>query len=119
MRSTIDLIEKGRLPDGIARIGIRRLLRVRLGDVACGDADACAEQTDAFLRLMRESPLSQLPAKTNEQHYELPAAFFAAVLGPQRKYSSSWWPEGVDTLEQAEERALAETCARADIRDGQ
>jgi cyclopropane-fatty-acyl-phospholipid synthase len=119
MRSAIELIENGRLPDGIARLGIRRLLRERLADVSSGDAAAVAEQTDAFLRRMRESPLALVPAKANEQHYELPAAFFAAVLGPQRKYSSSWWPEGVSTLEQAEERALAETCARAGIRDGQ
>lgn len=119
MQSAIALIEKGRLPDGLTRLGIRHLLRERLVDVGSGDAAAVAEQTQDFLQRMRESPLALLPEKANEQHYELPAAFFAAVLGPHRKYSSAWWPEGVSTLEEAEGAALAETCARAGLRDGQ
>ncbi len=41
------------------------------------------------------------------------------MLGPQRKYSCCWWPEGVDTLEAAEEAALEETAARAGLADGQ
>nr|WP_312028302.1 cyclopropane-fatty-acyl-phospholipid synthase family protein [Aquabacterium sp. J223] len=60
-----------------------------------------------------------MPEKANEQHYEVPAAFFEAVLGPHRKYSSCWWPDGVQTLEQAEAAALAATCERAGLEDGQ
>ena len=56
--------------------------------------------------------------KANEQHYELPAGFFAHVLGPHLKYSCALWAAG-DTLADAEERMLALTCARAGIRDGQ
>lgn len=119
MQSAITLIEKGHLPDGITRLGIRQLLKERLAEVASGDAVAVAEQTQAFLQRMRESPLALLPEKANEQHYELPAAFFAAVLGPHRKYSSGWWPSGVDTLEASEVAALAETCKRAGLIDGQ
>ncbi|MDI4634128.1 class I SAM-dependent methyltransferase [Pelomonas sp. V22] len=119
MQSAITLIDKGRLPDGITRLGIRQLLRERLAEVASGDAVAVAEQTQAFLQRMRESPLALLPEKANEQHYELPAAFFAAVLGPHRKYSSGWWPSDVDTLEASEVAALAETCKRAGLQDGQ
>jgi cyclopropane-fatty-acyl-phospholipid synthase len=41
------------------------------------------------------------------------------VLGPHRKYSSCWWPVGTTTLEDAEAAALAVTCERAGLADGQ
>jgi cyclopropane-fatty-acyl-phospholipid synthase len=41
------------------------------------------------------------------------------VLGPHRKYSSAWWPEGTVDLADAESRALAATAERAQLRDGQ
>ena len=60
-----------------------------------------------------------MPEKANEQHYEVPAGFFAAVLGPRMKYSSCYWPAGVDTLAAAEESMLELTCERAGLADGQ
>jgi cyclopropane-fatty-acyl-phospholipid synthase len=60
-----------------------------------------------------------LPEKANEQHYEVPAAFFGAVLGSHRKYSSCLWSHGVATLSQAETAALHATCERAGLVDGQ
>ncbi len=68
---------------------------------------------------MRDAELAPLPAKANEQHYELPAAFFGAVLGGNRKYSSCYWPEDAHSLEQAEAAALAVTCDRAALAEGQ
>jgi cyclopropane-fatty-acyl-phospholipid synthase len=68
---------------------------------------------------MRSAELAPLPAKANEQHYEVPAAFFTAVLGEHLKYSSCYWPEGVETLTQAEAAALDITCERAGLADGQ
>jgi cyclopropane-fatty-acyl-phospholipid synthase len=56
-----------------------------------------------------------VPERANEQHYEVPAEFFAMVLGPRRKYSSCWWPGSVSTLAEAEEASLAETVRRAGI----
>src|SRR5207253_8564615 len=53
------------------------------------------------------------------QHYEVPAEFFALALGPRRKYSCAWWPAGLTDLAQAEELALAATCERAGLADGQ
>jgi cyclopropane-fatty-acyl-phospholipid synthase len=41
------------------------------------------------------------------------------VLGAHRKYSSCVWPEGTDTLAQAEAAALQATCERAGIANGQ
>ncbi|MBN9407597.1 MAG: class I SAM-dependent methyltransferase [Burkholderiales bacterium] len=112
-------VERGRVPDAMVRLGIRRLLRERLAELRSGDTEATARLTHAHLQAMRAAPLALLPEKANEQHYEVPAAFFAAVLGPHRKYSSCWWPEGVQTLEQAESAALLATCERAGLADGQ
>jgi cyclopropane-fatty-acyl-phospholipid synthase len=60
-----------------------------------------------------------LPHKANEQHYELPPEFFAHALGPHRKYSCCHWGPGVANLADAEEQALAITCERAQLADGQ
>jgi cyclopropane-fatty-acyl-phospholipid synthase len=40
------------------------------------------------------------------------------VLGRRLKYSCCYWPDGVDTLDQAEEAMLELTCARARLEDG-
>jgi cyclopropane-fatty-acyl-phospholipid synthase len=57
--------------------------------------------------------------RANEQHYEVPSAFFEQVLGPRRKYSCCYWPNDVTDLDGAEEAALRLTCERADLADGQ
>jgi cyclopropane-fatty-acyl-phospholipid synthase len=55
----------------------------------------------------------------NTQHYEVPAAFFGHVLGPNRKYSSCFYREQASTLQEAEEEALRQTIDHADLADGQ
>jgi cyclopropane-fatty-acyl-phospholipid synthase len=115
----IDLAERGFAPDWATRAVIRRL---------CGDRVRAALQQDdrqqnqalqALLSEMRSEPIAPVPEAANAQHYELPAEFFAAVLGPRQKYSCCYWGDGVQTLEQAEEAALAITCERAGLADGQ
>ena len=115
----VRLAERGLLPETAVRLGIRRLLRQRLDESNHGDHETAAALTQAFLEAHRQAPLAVQPDKANEQHYELPAALFEAMLGPQRKYSCCWWPEGVSTLEAAEEAALAETATRAGLADVQ
>ncbi|MDM0106179.1 cyclopropane-fatty-acyl-phospholipid synthase family protein [Variovorax sp. J22R24] len=115
----IHWVEQGMVPDRVVRLGIRRLLKARLAELHSGDAAATAELTQAFADEIRSAELALLPGKANEQHYELPAEFFGAVLGPHRKYSSCYWPEGVDTLPDAEAAALQVTCERAGLVDGQ
>ncbi|RTD84406.1 class I SAM-dependent methyltransferase [Variovorax atrisoli] len=117
--AAIHWVEQGLVPDAAVRVGVRRLLRQRLVELDSGNPEAVARHSQAFFEELCKAPLALLPEKANEQHYELPAAFFAAVLGPHRKYSCCWWPEGVETLEQAEAAALAETCTRAGLADGQ
>ena len=115
----VNWVEQGLVPDRVVRLGIRRLLKARLVELRQGDAAASAALTQAFLDEMRAAPLALLPEKANEQHYEVPAAFFGAVLGSHRKYSSCHWPDGVSTLAQAEAAALQATCERAGLADGQ
>jgi cyclopropane-fatty-acyl-phospholipid synthase len=72
----------------------------------------------AFVDGLRRAAIAEQVEKPNEQHYELPTEFFELVLGPRMKYSSCYWPEGVDTLAAAEEAMLDLTCRRAGMEDG-
>jgi len=112
-------VEQGLVPDRVVRLGIRRLLKERLAEVHAADAQAAEEANQAFIAAMRDAPIALLPDKANEQHYEVPAAFFARTLGPHRKYSGCFWGDGVQTLAQAEAAALRITCERAGLQDGQ
>jgi cyclopropane-fatty-acyl-phospholipid synthase len=112
-------VERGRIPDAIVRAGIRRLCEQRLLEIHAGDAGDSARVAEEFIHALRTAELAPVPERANEQHYEVPAEFFVHVLGPHRKYSSAWWPEGVDDLAAAEALALATTVERAQLADGQ
>ena len=115
----IDWVEQGRVPDSFIRAGIRRLLKQRLREIGDGDIGIAAELNEAFADALWAAPVALLTEKANAQHYEVPAAFFAKVLGPHRKYSSCWWPSGVNTLDEAEAAGLQASCEHADLQDGQ
>lgn len=111
--------ERGMFPDSVLRAGIRRLVAARRSSLAPDDCEGAASTVEGFVRQMDAAEIAPVPALANRQHYEVPADFFGQVLGPHRKYSSCWWPSGVTTLFEAEEAALAETCVRAALADGQ
>ena len=114
-----DLAERGRLPDWLIRTGIRRLLRKRLRDEHVDDPE---RQAEAFASRIEELSNSNIAIETdaaNEQHYEVPAAFYQRVLGRHLKYSSGLWDEGVKDLDAAEANMLKVTCERARLADGQ
>ena len=115
----ISWTEQGLVPDGVIRAGIRRLLRQRLDEIGAGDAEAAADRLEAFVASMQRAPIALLTGKANEQHYEVPAAFYTHALGENRKYSSCCWLDGTKSLDQAEAAALAATCERAGLADGQ
>lgn len=118
MNMLISLMEQGMLPDTVVRRGIRRLLGKRLQAEYHGDVEVERARQHQLFSALRSGPLAIETAAANEQHYELPPAFFAAVLGPRRKYSCCLYPLGVTTLAAAEEAMLAETCKRAGLSDG-
>jgi cyclopropane-fatty-acyl-phospholipid synthase len=114
----IELAERGLVPSPVVRLGIRRLLRDRLRDQGERHADREAALA-RFIEAMAGADVAPVPALPNLQHYEVPAAFYRTVLGSRMKYSSGYWPEGVSTLDQAEEAMLRLTALRAGIADGQ
>ena len=108
------VLETGRVPDPVLRAGIRAVCATRLRRESC----RAPGFKDAFVERLRRSPIAEQVEKANEQHYEVPAEFFRLVLGPRLKYSACLWPDGVQSLAQAEEAMLALTCERAGVEDG-
>ena len=119
LMSAIKLAESGLVPDWICRRGIRNLIAKRLKEEDRGSASANDARLESFVSSLKESPLALQPERPNEQHYELPPEFFRQVLGSRLKYSCCYWPEGIESLDQAEESALSLTCSRAELEDGQ
>jgi cyclopropane-fatty-acyl-phospholipid synthase len=117
---TIDhLIAKNLVPDTLIRQGIRRLLRQRLKDETQSSEEGQQAHFMDLLKSLRTGPIAVQTQAANTQHYEVPTAFYQAVLGPHLKYSSGYWKPGVTSLEQSEADMLALTCERADLKDGQ
>ncbi len=107
----IDLAESGRVPDALIRVGIRHLVRQRLRE------ERRHPSAQAVLETLRAGPIAPSPGQANTQHYEVPTAFFRAVLGPRLKYSACYWPPGAD-LAAAETATLEMYAERAGIEDG-
>ena len=112
----IGLAERGVVPDWMIRIGIRRMLK----SVLTRDQPSYfkAGGVRAFAERLRQGPIALATDNANAQHYEVPAQFFEAVLGPRLKYSCCLFKDEQTTLAQAEEDMLALTCERAVIEDG-
>jgi cyclopropane-fatty-acyl-phospholipid synthase len=117
-KAAIAWTEAGLVPDTIIRAGIRRLNRQRLEEVHAGDVERVGDLLESFVDRMNHAEVAPLPRLANEQHYEVPAAFFAEVLGLHGKYSCCYWGNGTDSLDQAEADGLAMSCERAGIEDG-
>src|SRR5271154_5392351 len=113
------LVESGLVPDAVLRASIRKMLRARLAEEDAGNAAANHERRLKFIEQMNSSAIALCADSANAQHYEVPADFFAAVLGPLRKYSSALFEAGTRTLGGAEEAMLRLTCAHAQLADGQ
>jgi len=115
----LSLTNRGVIPDPLIRLGIRHLVRQRLEEISYGNEQSLVSRKKAFIEAMARSSVALDPEKANFQHYEVPTEFFQKVLGPHLKYSSAYWPLGVESLEEAEEISLLETSVHADLRDGQ
>lgn len=118
MKNAIQLAESGLLPDALIRIGIRRLLRHRIGAITPTDSEAAHCAKREFLAAMRQSAVALHTDAANEQHYELPPVFFEHILGTRRKYSSCYYPSGRESLDEAERAMLALYGQRAQLSDG-
>lgn len=102
------------VPDAVSRMVIGSLVGRTDRDLARAPID-----TAGFARDMASFPIAMHTDAANAQHYEVPAAFFAKVLGPRRKYSCCYYNSPADSLATAEEAALALTAEHAGLADGQ
>jgi cyclopropane-fatty-acyl-phospholipid synthase len=117
--SATDLCERGYIPDALARLGMRRLLRSRLKSETQGGTEAAHLRQRARLQAWRTGPIAIATQAANQQHYEVPAAFYRLVLGPNLKYSSAYYPPGITELGDAEAAALRLVCDRAGLGEEQ
>ena len=119
MELILKAVEKGLVPDGLVRVGIRHLLRERLQQETHDTGVRQKRALRQMVRKMEASPIAVGTREANEQHYEVPACFFFRILGPRLKYSCCYWEREDSSLAEAEESMLALTCERAGLRDGQ
>jgi cyclopropane-fatty-acyl-phospholipid synthase len=113
--SVIGTAERVPLPDLLIRAAIQRLCSRTATRLARGNAESDA----VFADEMAARAIAEHADEANVQHYEVPAEFFARVLGPNRKYSSCYYKGPESTLQEAEEEALRQTVAHANLADGQ
>ncbi|MEK6806861.1 MAG: cyclopropane-fatty-acyl-phospholipid synthase family protein [Pseudomonadota bacterium] len=115
---TIDLCERGLIPDALTRYGMRQLIKQRLVDEGGLDGELRSKRFSQLLADLRAAPIAIETKAANAQHYEVPAEFFHQHLGPQLKYSCCLYPTGGETLAQAEQHMLELYAKRAGLRDG-
>ncbi|KAM5342743.1 hypothetical protein ACJ41O_013709 [Fusarium nematophilum] len=112
------ILDGGYLPHAVIRVGIRRQLRERISSISSLSLSAALERKMSYLDKLRTRPMAIETDAANAQHYEVGTGVLAACLGPRMKYSSCLYPEGGETLAQAEEAMLGLYLERAELRDG-
>lgn len=105
-----ELAERG-LPDWLIRVGIRKLLKTTLREERLRSGAG-------YVNRLRTQPIAVATDDANAQHYEVPAEFFEAILGPRLKYSCCLYETPAATLSEAEEAMLELSCERAGVEDG-
>ena len=113
------VVERDVVPDPVLATAIRARIARRVKREGAGSEEERSERFRSLVARLREAPIAIDTDAANEQHYELPPAFFELVLGPRRKYSSAYWPPGVDDLAAAEDAMLDLYAERAHLADGQ
>ena len=111
----IAIAERTVVPDIIIGTGIEMLVRQSRRNLQRqpeGLGAAFAEQMTSF-------PVAAATADANRQHYEIPAEFFAKILGEHRKYSCCYFENDNVSLSEAEDHALRLTAEYAEIKNGQ
>ena len=123
MTLAMNLLERDLVPDFLIRRRIRSLLAQRLDEEDQKDPERQQQRLSDFLKQLATSPVAIETAAANEQHYEVPTAFYQHVLGKHLKYSSCYYPDRAaapaENLDAAEARMLALTCQRARLADGE
>ena len=116
--NALQLLERGVLPDALIRLGIRQRLANRIRHESATPVTERRQKLVKFAEELKTLPIAIETKAANDQHYELPAKFFQLCLGKNLKYSSAYYPEGCDSLDEAEDEMLRLTCERAGLQDG-
>lgn len=119
IKSALKVVESGVLPDATIRLAIRHLSIKRLKQEGRDNPTLAAARYMDVLNMLKASEIAIETDKANEQHYELPTAFFQAVLGERLKYSACFFANDQISLDQAEVEALRIYSERAELTDGQ
>ena len=110
----IDAAERAPLPDSVTRAGIEFLVsRTKRKLIEVPEAEEAR-----FVAAMAAMPIAVHADAANAQHYEVPTSLFQHTLGPRMKYSCCLYTHDGATLAEAEDAALGQTCAHADLADG-
>ncbi|WP_367899231.1 cyclopropane-fatty-acyl-phospholipid synthase family protein [Leptospira sp. WS58.C1] len=112
------LMERDVFPDWLIRFRIRQLLRLRLRTEDKGSLEKNQEHLIQYVNALKQSPIAVDTQAANEQHYEVPAAFFKLVMGKYMKYSSGYWTSPDVGIDESERTMLDLTCERAEIENG-
>lgn len=118
-KPSIELCERGLVPDWLARAGMRRLIATRLDSPEAREGEARNHALHDFLAYASSGPIAQHTARANAQHYEVPPAFFRQVLGPRLKYSGCLFTQDGMSVQQAEDAMLECYARRARLEDDQ
>jgi cyclopropane-fatty-acyl-phospholipid synthase len=115
---TVRLVQTNLVPDWLIRWGVRVILRNSTRRLYAQGVGARDAERRALIEKLKRSPIAVHTEDANRQHYEVPPKFFELVLGKWLKYSCCYWPDGVETIDEAEEAMLRLTCERARLEDG-
>jgi len=114
----IKLTELGLIPESVLRLAIKKLLKQRLSEIPTNPEQRASQKAN-FLKELQSSPIALSTELANEQHYEVPPAFFQQIMGTYLKYSCGWFEENTSSLDEAEANMLELYIKRLDIQNNQ
>ena len=93
----IYLAERGLIPDFILGFFIKKISLARVSSASI------EKEKQIVINELKSGPIAEKTSDANDQHYEVPPAFFELVLGKHMKYSCSQFDSKSDDLDQAEQ----------------
>ena len=109
----IYLAERGLIPDFILGFFIKKISLARVSSASI------EKEKQIVINELKSGPIAEKTSDANDQHYEVPPAFFELVLGKHMKYSCSQFDSKSDDLDQAEQNMLQLYLDRAGIQANQ
>lgn len=112
------VLDGGYLPHAIIRLGIRRQLQKRIRMIQSTSLEETYIKKMKYVKALRTRPIAIETTTANTQHYEVGTGVLEACLGPRMKYSSCLYPNGAETLGQAEVEMLKTYVEKAELANG-